>query len=246
METKENIIKLEAVDSTNSYAMKLFADVTIFDFAVIIANEQTKGRGQHENFWESEKLLNLTFSIVLRPKLLKARNHFALSQAVSLGVADFVQLYVDNVSVKWTNDIYVNNDKIAGILIENSITGENITFSVVGIGININQLIFKSNAPNPISLKMLTGNTYDLDECLNLLLKSIKNRIQQLYSSQLSQLNNDYICQLYRINIFHCYFAKNKFFFGKITGITNFGRLIIKKLDGSTIEFDFKEVNFVN
>jgi BirA family biotin operon repressor/biotin-[acetyl-CoA-carboxylase] ligase len=164
--TPLNIIKLDEVNSTNT-AMALMGDEAVHA-TVLRAVTQSAGRGQRGNSWESEPGKNLTFSICLRPQHIPARTQFELSMAVSLGVVHALDAFIDpkRVKIKWPNDIYVDDLKIAGILIENSIDGTVIRRSIVGIGLNINQLTFVSDAPNPVSLAALTDRTYDLDAML--------------------------------------------------------------------------------
>ncbi len=241
----KKIIKVESVDSSNNYALDLIKKSKVVEGTVVWAFEQTKGRGQRDNYWESEKGKNLTFSIILFPEFLEVEQQFLLSKAVSLGIVDFIKTYVENVSIKWANDIYVNDKKIAGTLIENSIIGNKILSSVVGIGLNINQTIFISNAPNPVSLKLITGNDYDLEESLSLLCNFIESRYLQLKANELSQLNYDYLNTLYRYNAFYTYESDGKRFIAKITGIAKSGRLILETRQGEIKEFDFNEVLFV-
>ena len=251
MFTEKKIIKVESVDSSNNYALDLIKKSKVIEGTVVWAFEQTKGRGQREaqregeNYWESEKGKNLTFSIILFPEFLEVEEQFLLSKAVSLGIVDFVKTYTENVSIKWANDIYVNDKKIAGILIENSIIGNKILSSVVGIGLNINQTIFISDAPNPVSLKLITGNDYDLEESLNLLCNFIESRYLQLKTNDITQLNYDYLNTLYRYNAFYTYESSGKRFSAKITGIAKSGRLILETKQGEIKEFDFNDVSFV-
>lgn len=142
---------------------------------VVAARTQTAGRGQRGNSWEAEAGANLTFSLNLTEITLPASRQFELSMAVALSIADFVQDILrrdgaaDEVTVKWPNDIYAGDRKICGILIENSLTGSTITRSIAGIGLNVNQLEFHSDAPNPVSLAQLTGRRYDLEQMLEAL-----------------------------------------------------------------------------
>lgn len=241
----KKIIKVESVDSSNNYALDLIKESKVIEGTVVWALEQTKGRGQRDNYWESEKGKNLTFSVILFPEFLDVEEQFLLSKAVSLGIVDFVKTYTENVSIKWANDIYVNDKKIAGILIENSIIGNKILSSVVGIGLNINQTVFISNAPNPVSLKLITGNDYDLEESLRLLCNFIESRYLQLKTNDITQLNYDYLNTLYRYNAFYTYESDRKQFTAKITGIAKSGRLILETKQGEIKEFDFNDVLFV-
>ena len=132
---------------------QLIKNTEVAEGTVVLAKEQTSGRGQVNNTWESSYGDNLLMSIVLYPEFLHAGNQFLLSKFVSLAIVDFLSYYLENVTIKWPNDIYVGNKKIAGVLIENSLRGAFISSSVVGIGLNVNQTEFSSSIPNPTSLK---------------------------------------------------------------------------------------------
>jgi len=123
------------------------------EFTTVIAERQTAGKGQRGNSWESEDCRNITFSFVLYPTFIEARRQFILSQIVSLSIKEELDQWTEGISIKWPNDIYWNDKKICGILIENDLSGHHIGRSISGIGVNINQDVFRSNAPNPISLK---------------------------------------------------------------------------------------------
>lgn len=133
----------------------------------VAAREQTAGRGQRGNSWEAEPGANLTFSMLLEPRQIEAARQFELSMLIALAVAEFLDgLGIPDVQVKWPNDIYAGDRKICGILIENTLSGKSLARSIAGIGININQHAFRSDAPNPVSLTQLTGRSYDLEPLL--------------------------------------------------------------------------------
>src|ERR1035437_6675835 len=153
----KNCIEIEKTDSTNSYLSKLLGEKTLFEGTVVITNRQEMGRGQRGTTWESEPNKNLTLSILLHPTFLRPDEQFQLNKAISLGVAGFVVgvLQVDvDVKIKWPNDIYIRNKKVAGILIENSVSGNNLQHSIIGIGINVNQEKFSAKLPNPTSFRI--------------------------------------------------------------------------------------------
>ncbi len=134
---------------------------------VYVTDNQSAGRGQRGNSWEAEPGRNLTFSILLKPRTVVASKAFAVSMVTALSIADVVAEHIGmEVSIKWPNDIYVGDRKICGILIENTFTGMNVDRSIVGVGINVNQRQYVSDAPNPVSMTMLTGGEYDLDTML--------------------------------------------------------------------------------
>jgi len=159
------IIRLPETKSTNSYAIELLKQDRPKEGSVVITDHQTHGKGTDTNTWESEKGKNLTFSLILYPAL-GADQQFILNKAISLGIYDFLISILPNhkVSIKWPNDLYIGDKKACGILIQNSVLGNKLEYMVAGIGLNVNQILFTSNAPNPISLKMASGLDYNLDE----------------------------------------------------------------------------------
>ena len=239
-----SIIHLDQVDSTNNYAAKQLLTKSLNEGTVFVAACQHSGRGQGAAQWESADGLNLTFSIVLYPARIEIFRQFSISQAVSLGIADFISTEVEGVSIKWPNDIYVADKKIAGILIETAISGGKFTRAVVGIGLNVNQEIFVSDAPNPVSLKNLTGKNYDLTELLYDLCAKIDKRYQSLISFGQDSLHKEYENLLYKKNAWAGYEAEQIVFEGKITGVERDGKLLIQTRDNEIRGFYFKEVGF--
>lgn len=159
------VIRLDSVDSTSSYMARSLADAP--EGTVVTTREQSAGRGQRGNTWESAPGLNVTMSLMLRPAGLPARRQFVISQAVALAVVGTIDPLLPagmTASVKWPNDIYVGDRKIAGILIENVLDGNGVARSIVGLGLNVNQPGFLSDAPNPVSLFQLTGVTHDVED----------------------------------------------------------------------------------
>jgi BirA family transcriptional regulator, biotin operon repressor / biotin---[acetyl-CoA-carboxylase] ligase len=239
------IVRVDCVDSTNNYAAKELLTKSLKEGTVFVANCQHSGRGMGQASWESAAGLNLTFSIVVYPKQVAISRQFSISIAISLGVADFLTKYIGGVSIKWPNDIYVGNKKIAGILIETAISGGKFTRVLVGIGLNINQKIFISDAPNPISLKNLTGETYELSQMLTDLCNCLDNRYRSLISEDYSILQHDYGKLLYLKGVWANYKEQNSVFEGKILGIEEDGRLQIETRKGEVRGFYFKEVAFL-
>jgi BirA family transcriptional regulator, biotin operon repressor / biotin---[acetyl-CoA-carboxylase] ligase len=238
------IERINQVDSTNNYAAVQLLTKRLPEGVVFVAGCQTGGRGQSSNSWESQQGKNLTFSIVLYPEMIRIERQFEVSKAISLGIADFLKDHIKHVKIKWPNDIYVGRRKIAGILIENSIRNGKYATCIVGIGLNINQDIFVSDAPNPVSLSLLTGETYDLDLLLESLLAKIDSRYKQLISGNTEILDKDYLSNLFRYQEWANYIAEEGKFEGKITGVDEFGRLLIQNKQQATLTFQFKEVIF--
>ena len=224
------IIRLPETQSTNSYLLQLSQSEKLSEGTVVVTDNQTAGRGQGNNFWESEAGANIAFSIILYPVTVKASEQFIISKVISLAVFDFISGIVENAAIKWPNDIYVGDEKIAGILIENFIAGENLNRTIAGIGININQKHFFSDAPNPVSLYQLTGKTYLLDSCLKNILACIAERYKMI--SERKKLDADYLRQLYRIGVPAYFCEEGKTFVATITGVNPLGMLELITEDG--------------
>ena len=157
MESKTDIIWLERVDSTNDEARRHISEID--NLSVVSALEQTKGRGQRGNRWSSQPGENLTFSLVVKDFRIKANEQSAISQTTALSLTDLLSRHEIKARIKWPNDIYAGDEKICGILIENSLKGSEIDWSIIGIGLNVNQTTFPEDLPNPTSMKLCTGNS---------------------------------------------------------------------------------------
>jgi len=241
----KHIIRLQKVNSTNNYANSKLKVNELQDGSVFLAYEQSNGRGQMYNFWESEPGKNLTFSIVVFPYFLDIRRQFMLSKVVTLGIYMALFKYVDDLRIKWPNDIYVGNKKLGGILIENSIMNSLIKSSVIGIGINVNQTVFLSNAPNPVSLKTLTNQQYDCELVLSEILSGIDFYYSLLKKGEEELIDKEFISVLYQINEKHLFSAEQETFEGEIVGVNEIGQLLIRKGTGEILDFHFKEVEFL-
>jgi BirA family biotin operon repressor/biotin-[acetyl-CoA-carboxylase] ligase len=245
MSIGSKIVHCPVLPSTNTYAAEMLRSGRPVQGTVIQTNYQSAGRGHGSATWESEEGKNLLISIILYPARLSPSDQFLLSMAVSLGICDFLERYTTVISIKWPNDIYVKNDKIAGILIESSLMGERIEYSIAGIGLNINQEEFLTDAPNPVSLGMITGNTYDLAECLSQLLSDIDTRYQALEGDEAELLITDYHSRLYMFNRMIRLSDAGGIFRGRITGVTRSGSLLVEREEGKMIEYSFKEVEYI-
>lgn len=240
-----NLIFKKNLPSTNTCAADLLKENNPQEGTIVQTNFQSAGRGQAGNKWESEDGNNLLISIILYPSTINPSEQFIISMAVSLGICDFVKRFAGDSSVKWPNDIYVKNDKIAGILIENSVMGEKIENSIVGIGLNINQISFKSDAPNPVSLKLVTGADYILSECLSELASDLDIRYKQVIAEEFQLIRDEYASKLYRIDQWSAFSDKNGRFEGKIVSVTDSGKLVIERKPGKLTEYSFKEVEYI-
>lgn len=239
------IIHIEQTSSTNEYLQQLLKTEKE-EGLIVWADFQTAGKGQTGNSWEAEVGKNLTFSIVFYPDFVDATEQFILSQFVSLAITDVLAEYIpEGLSIKWPNDIYVHNKKIAGILIENAISGRQIDRCIAGIGLNINQEAFLSNAPNPISLFQIKNKKEDIKEILSKLQDRLLARYMQIFDSEEEQIKEDYKQILYRRDGFHKYQAEDKIFMAKIKNILQTGQLVLENTNGEKMEFAFKEVRFL-
>ena len=240
-------IKVSQTASTNTYLSRLAAMLP--GGTVIYTPSQTAGRGQKGNSWESEDGKNLTFSHLLKRPPVKARDQFYLSEAAALAVVEALSAEAgDNFTVKWPNDVYWQDKKACGMLIENSLDGSDIATSIVGIGINVNQEHFPSDAPNPVSLINITGREHDLMA----LLKRVCSRIEQLVESlgdadARTDLHQRYMAALYRNDgQLHPYEdAAGNRFMAMVSGIAPDGTLTLRHEDGTTHDYLFKEVRHI-
>ncbi|HBY02831.1 MAG TPA: biotin--[acetyl-CoA-carboxylase] ligase [Rikenellaceae bacterium] len=244
-----DIIWFNTIDSTNKEALRQLE--TAEDFTVIAAEYQTAGRGQKGTSWESAPGKNLTFSLILKPDSLRAENQFVISQIVTLGIVSYLKKLSIEAKIKWPNDIYVGDKKICGILMENMIEGANLSASIVGIGLNINQDVFVSDAPNPTSVKLIKGEEFELKDELQKLSSAIYD-IYYPYKSFSSgnladKISSRYHNSLYRLEEFHKFqeTPAGEVFEGRIMGISSNACLIIEKRDSSTSEYSFKEIKYI-
>ena len=239
------IIWLNELDSTNNYANSLVAENKLNTETVISTYAQNKGRGQKGNLWESEPNLNITTTVVLYTKYLSIENQFALSQSAALAIKDMFSNFNINAKVKWPNDIFVNNYKIAGILIENSIIGSSFSHSCIGIGINTNQTNFGEFLPKATSMKIVKNLNYNIHEVLETLLNCLNLRLSQLKEKKFDDLNRDYIANLYQFGEWCTYKSNEKIFKGKIINVGKHGELVILSDKGEQHSYLFKEVSFL-
>jgi BirA family biotin operon repressor/biotin-[acetyl-CoA-carboxylase] ligase len=239
------IRRYEKVSSTNAMASVMLRGEQPAEGTVITAAFQEEGRGQKGNTWESEPGKNLLMSVILYPVMVRPEEQFVISQIVSLAVYDLVRTEIPDVKIKWPNDIYVADDKIAGILIENSIIGETISNSIAGIGLNVNQKLFRSNAPNPVSLSQITGRKYDLSLITDEVIRLLDLRYAMVINCGKDELKESYHDALYRRNEWHRYADCDGEFPGMIEGVRSDGRLLVKKENGPVREYAFKEIDYI-
>lgn len=235
------VMEYEELSSTNTMAEEIPLS-ELEDKQVILTYRQTQGRGQVGNTWESAPDRNISMTIILRPDRLQAGKQFAISMVIALGCLDFIQEHTIRSSVKWPNDIYVGNEKIAGILIEHRIAGAYVQTSLCGIGVNINQQKFVSDAPNPVSLLQLTGKEFSLEQALAGLLQCIGKRYEQV--NDYEGLKRDFHENMYRREGIYKWEDENGSFSAAIAGVDDYGQLVLKDMDGQERIYGFKEVRY--
>lgn len=243
--TNRNFIFLTEVESTNNYANQLVLSKAAEHGTVVLAQYQKKGKGQQGNSWESEFGKNMLASFIIFPQFLNAAKQFYISKIVSLAMVDFLKTETNGVSVKWPNDIYIRNKKIAGILIENSVKGNNVSSVIIGIGLNLNQENFISDAPNPVSLKLTTGKDYIVETVAGQIREYFFTWYEKLQARCFNEIDTTYYNQLFRANEWSQFSKEGKIIESKITGIGEFGQLILENRSGVSSEYMFKEVEFV-
>ena len=238
------VSRVAACESTNRFMKQYSESTEVVSGSVFYTDYQTAGRGYAGNTWESEAGKNLLFSVYFRPMDVPADLPFAISEMVSLSVKYTLDKYIPDVTVKWPNDIYYRDKKISGILIENVVVQEKISQSIIGIGININQIHFVSNARNPVSLAQITRKTYDSIDILNEFCNIFAVQSKRLNEKCFDEIHNDYFCALYRKNGYHSYCDTNGVFEAVIRHIEPTGHLVLKRTDGSISRYAFKEVAY--
>lgn len=240
--------RLQETTSTNDYLKQRCKEDKAKEFYTVIAECQTNGKGQRGNCWESEEGKNLTFSTVIYPTALEAKKHFIISAIASYAVYEALAQYTSGFSIKWPNDLYWHDKKIGGILIENDMEGKYITQSIIGIGINVNQLNFLSDAPNPVSLAQITGAKIERKE---LFAKIIQGLISGYLQLEHDITQTEHIIQilyqkvLYRRNGMHPYRDAKGCFSAQIHKVEPNGYLVLKDEQNMLRKYAFKEVEFI-
>lgn len=238
------IIKLNATESTNRFMRNLSLESSVQDFTTVVTSTQSKGRGQMGSAWQSESFKNLTFSVYKGFKQFEFEDQFRISMAVSLAIIKALEtLQIPKLSIKWPNDILSANKKICGILIENVIKQSHIVSSIVGVGLNVNQLKFE-DLPQAGSLKLITGLNYDLDEILHLILKHLEIQLK-LLENDTSALKNNYESYLFRKEKPSTFKSDEGLFSGIIKGVSNEGLLKVMIEDQELKTFDLKTIKLL-
>ena len=233
------------IDSTNAYLQRKQSEADIRNW-VVSADEQSAGKGMGNNGWESEVGKNLTFSLVVDASFLPAERQFLLSEAVPLGIIEVLDAYLpsERLSIKWPNDIYYDNRKLAGILINSTIKANMMETSIIGVGLNVNQTQFKDWPTHPISLQMITGKEYDLQSLLEPIAERIIIKVEQLKSNPTS-IEQDYLKRLFHYRTWATYLVDGKALRLFMTGIDEFGRLQLVDEQQELHCYEIKQIKFL-
>lgn len=238
------IIYKEETDSTNDDVRCMMKETDI-PFVVVATDYQRKGRGQTGNCWESEKGSNLLFSIGMRPSFLPVSRQFLLLQVGALALCQTMETYSEGFSIKWPNDIYYSNRKISGTLIESVSCGQNLQFSVLGCGINVNQKHFVSDAPNPVSLCEIIRRDEQREKLFENTVESFVRLYQRLKQGDEAYIQSEYRKRLYRREGCYAYADKNGVFKAYFHDISRNGILTLRTENGELRHYAFKEVSYV-
>lgn len=246
------ILIFDELQSTNDFLHdRILSGADVID-TVVVARHQTAGKGMGENRWESQRGKNLLFSIALNVSFLKAEEQFKISQAVAVAILNVISTKLINIpnslisSIKWPNDIYINSQKLAGMLIQNTISGMLMQTSIIGIGLNVNQMKFSDDIPNPVSMKMLTGIDFDLDLLLKELIVNIKTAVESLRTeSGKASVDEMYRNNLFRFGRWADYEIDNEIKTLIINGYDKYGRLCLCDKNGHDFVCDIKEIKFI-
>ena len=240
------IIKLNATNSTNTYLKNLLKEKQVKDLSCIWALSQTQGRGQQGAKWISEPGKNLTFSILKKFENLSSEYHFLLNMEVSLAIFRALKkLYIPDLAVKWANDILSSKKKICGILIENTLHKEQISASIIGIGVNVNQVFF-NDLPNVSSLQKIMGHPFDLEEVLLLICQELEVSLKSLSPTRFETMLDEYHTHLFRKDKPSTFeYPNGERFMGYIRGVSHNGQLQIEQEDALMSSFSLKEIKLL-
>ena len=238
-------IHLEQIDSTNAYLQRKQSEADIRNW-VVSTDEQTAGKGMGSNGWESEVGKNLTFSLALDVSFLLAERQFLLSEAIALGLIHALDALLppEKLHIKWPNDIFFANQKLSGILINSTIKANKMDVSIIGIGLNVNQMQFQDWPTHPISLQQITGNDYDLQSLLEQVVESIIDKVEILRTEP-NAIETAYLKRFYRYRTWADYEVDGRVLRLLMTGIDPFGRLLLIDEKNKTYCFDIKEIKFL-
>lgn len=241
---KTKIIRLQEVDSTNRYLKEL--DSYEEDaLTVVVADYQTSGKGQGAHTWESEQGKNLLFSMSVCPRWIPVRQQFLLSEAGGIAVKEALETYAEGFTLKWPNDVYWKDKKISGTLIEATVDSKGVKRCIYGIGINVNQIEFKSDAPNPVSLCQILGYEIDREEILQKILEAFKRYYELLRRADYQDVSGIYHLALYRRKGYHWYEDINGKFEGAFVEVEDDGHLVLHDRKGVIRSYAFGEIKYI-
>jgi len=238
----------DEMGSTNAFMSQMIAQGDDICNLVVSTDFQTQGKGQGTNVWLSERGANLLFSIGLEVGFIKAADQFCFSQAVSVGIVDALQKHLpaEGLAIKWPNDIYYGGRKMAGILISNTLDGDMMSKSVVGVGINVNQTAFDASLPNPVSMAAVSGREHDRTAVLNDVACSVVRVVGMLATPQgRNAVNDRYLSLSYRFREWARYEFDSHVHELMIVGFSRWGMLQTVDRSGRKMEFDLKQIKFV-
>lgn len=240
------IVKLNAIDSTNSYLKKLAGSEELESWTVVWAESQTHGKGQRDNIWHSESGKNLTFSVLIRFENFDVAQQHYLNYISSLAIYNVLKFYIpDKLAVKWPNDILSAQSKIGGILTECTLKKNKVTEAIIGIGLNVNQTEFQENIVNATSLKLRRNISFDLAELLEKILLELQFQSLEIQQKRFANIKERYEAVLYKKGIPSMFIDdSDNQFLGKIQGVSQAGKLIVELEDERQKSFNFKEIRF--
>lgn len=240
------VIVLNETSSTNFELKKMQQTNPQPEGSMVLTDFQTEGRGQAGNIWFSGRGNNLLFSFLIYPHFVLAKEQFIISRIASLALKNILDRFTTNIMIKWPNDIYWKDKKIAGMLIENSLTGSQIDYSIVGIGLNVNEEKFPEELPNPVSLKQITGHSYNRENLLNDFYEEFFMLYRRLQSGQNELIETEYMNKLYRNDNYYWFEDKDERYRGKIKNVLSSGHLVLETLlNNEERAYSFKEISFI-
>jgi len=236
-------IHLEAVKSTNHYLSELLKKNPDMGEVLLTSDYQDSGRGQGAHVWHSMPGENLLMSFLLYPAFLSASRQFQLSRLASLALIDTLKELKLPAQIKWPNDILVQGRKVAGILIENGVSGKNLSHTIIGIGLNLNQTEFPEFRHEASSVALEKGLCCNRKEVTEVLLEALMQRYRQLKEGETSELESEYLDHLFMLNLPAVFSSRGESFTGTIRGLSELGELLVERA-GLTRAYDFQEISF--
>lgn len=241
------ILRLNEVESTNLHLKKIARELHPAEGSLVIADFQTAGRGQMGTSWYSTKGENLLFSLLIYPNNVVANEQFIISRIAALAVKNMLDQFANDIRIKWPNDIYWQDKKICGMLIENDLQGKSVENSIIGIGINVNEQDFPPELSNPVSLRQITGSVQDKEYMLETFLREFFLLYREFQKGNIEGIEDEYMFDLYRVNDYYWYEDATGKFQAMIEDVLPSGHLLLRTLGGDEVrKYAFKEVTFVN